>query len=67
MKLDDSEPGYTVAFLLTNPGAGPVNSRDRRWATLLTRSAQRYGVPIEPIHRAHDQSLDLVDADLRAA
>ncbi len=65
--LDGREPGHTVAFLFTNPGDGPVNSRDRRWATLITRAAARFDVPIEAIYRAHDQAVELVEPEALAA
>ncbi len=65
--IDEFGDGFTVAFLLSGPGSGPVNSRDRRWATLLARAATRFDVPIEPIFRAHDESLVLVEPLARAA
>jgi hypothetical protein len=54
---DDS----TVAFLLTRPGRGPVTATDRGWCTLVTRTAAEFGVPIEPVFRANDEALVLVE------
>jgi hypothetical protein len=55
------EPGMTVALLLSRPGIGAVSNADRRWAAMLTEAADRFGVPIEPIFRANDFSLVLVE------
>lgn len=51
----------SVAMLLTRPGRGPLSIGDRGWAGCLAYSARRYGVTLEPIFRAHDESLVLVD------
>jgi hypothetical protein len=59
--LDDLGPRTTVALLVTRPGIGPVSNVDRRWATMLTEAARRFDVPIEPIFRANDASLVLVE------
>ena len=64
--IDGTDPGITVALLLTRPGTGGISERDRRWATLLHRGAARYDVPIHPIFRANDRSVVLVEPD-RAA
>jgi len=58
--LDDLGPGTTVALLLTGPGRGPVASADRVWSKTLTDMAERFAVPLEPIFRANDDSLELV-------
>jgi hypothetical protein len=58
--LDDLEPGNTVALLLTRPGRGPVSPADLVWSKTLTDIAERFAVPLEPIFRANDESLDLV-------
>lgn len=55
--LDDLASGTTVALLLTGPGRGPISSADRLWSTSLTDMAEKFGVPIEPIFRANDESL----------
>jgi hypothetical protein len=55
-----SGDGTTVALLLTRPGRGPISYADREWATLLTRMAADFDVPIEPIFRANDDALVLV-------
>jgi hypothetical protein len=59
--LDDLEPRNTVALLLTRPGRGPVSPADRVWSKTLTDIADRFAVPLEPIFRANDESLELVD------
>ncbi|MGV0742719.1 hypothetical protein [Mycolicibacterium sp. XJ870] len=59
------EPGSSVALLLTRPGHGPVSIVDRDWASILTRSAAAYGVPLEPIFRANDEALVEVRPRLR--
>jgi hypothetical protein len=58
--LDDLEPGTTVALLLSGPGRGPISSVDLVWSKSLTDMAERFGVPIEPIFRANDESLEQV-------
>jgi hypothetical protein len=58
--LDDLEPGNTVALLLTRPGRGPVSPADLVWSKTLIDIAERFAVPLEPIFRANDESLDLV-------
>ena len=58
--LDDLGPGTTVALLLTGPGRGPVSPADRVWSKTLTDMAARFAVPLEPIFRANDESLELV-------
>jgi hypothetical protein len=58
--LDDLGPGTTVALLLTGPGCGPVSSADRVWSKTLTDMAEKFAVPLEPIFRANDESLDTV-------
>ena len=59
--LDDLEPRNTVALLLSRPGRGPVSPADRVWSKTLTDIADRFAVPLEPIFRANDESLELVD------
>jgi hypothetical protein len=58
--LDDLGPKNTVALLLTRPGRGPVSPADRMWSKTLTDMAERFAVPLEPIFRANDDSLELV-------
>jgi hypothetical protein len=58
--LDDLEPGTSVALLLSGPGRGPISSVDLVWSKSLTDMAERFGVPIEPIFRANDESLEQV-------
>jgi hypothetical protein len=55
--LNRLEPGTTVALLLTRPGLGGISTFERQWATALTETAARFGVPLEPIFRANDASL----------
>ena len=59
--LDDMAPGSTVALLLTGPGYGPISSTDRVWSRTLTAMAERFAVPLEPIFRANDESLLLLE------
>src|ERR1700722_9707406 len=59
--LDALEPRNTVALLLSRPGRGPVSPADRVWSKTLTDIADRFAVPLEPIFRANDESLELVD------
>ncbi|MBU8811588.1 hypothetical protein [Mycolicibacterium goodii] len=61
------DPGSTVAFLLSRPGRGPLSGLDRDWAALLTTTAARYGVPLQPIFRANDEAVVEVPTPLRAA
>ncbi|MGA9032377.1 MAG: hypothetical protein WB402_07680, partial [Sulfuricaulis sp.] len=65
--LDRFPTGTTVALLLTRPGKGPISEADRQWATLLTEVAAYVGISIEPVFRAHDESLVQVDPAFRAA
>ena len=58
--LDDREPGTTVTLLLSGPGRGPVSSVDVMWSKSLTDMAERFAVPLEPIFRANDESIELV-------
>jgi hypothetical protein len=51
----------TVALLLTRPGVGAISDADRQWSTLLTRAATEFDVPIEPIFRANDEHLVLIE------
>ncbi|MDT5340179.1 MAG: hypothetical protein QOD90_5684 [Mycobacterium sp.] len=51
----------TVALLMTRPGVGAISEADRHWSTLLTDIADEVGVPIEPIFRANDENLVLVE------
>jgi hypothetical protein len=60
-QLDDLASGTTMALLLTRPGRGPVSPADRVWSKALTDMAERFAVPLEPIFRANDESLELVD------
>jgi len=59
--------GTSVALLLTRPGRGPISDADRQWATLITEVAAEIGVPIEPVFRANDESLLLVEPEMEAA
>ena len=55
--LNELEQGTTVAMLLTRPGPGPISHLDRQWSSLLTEVATEFGVPLEPVFRANDDSL----------
>ncbi|TPG32246.1 hypothetical protein [Mycolicibacterium hodleri] len=59
--LAKTDDGTTVAFLLTRPGVGAITDVDRRWSSLLTKTAAELGVPIEPVCRANDEQLVLVE------
>ena len=61
--LDGLKDGTAVALLLTRPGRGPISDADRRWATLITDAAAEFGVPIEPVFRANDESLVQVEPE----
>jgi hypothetical protein len=65
--LDGLKDDTSVALLLTRPGKGPISDADRQWARLLTEVATALGVPIEPIYRANDESLVLVEPEMTAA
>ncbi len=44
-----------------------ASNADRRWADALVDAAQRFGVPIEPIFRANDEAVILIEPESRAA
>ena len=50
-----------LALLLTRPGGGGITETDRQWSTLLTATAADLGVPIEPVFRADDEHVVLVE------
>ena len=56
--LAEFEPGTTVAMLLTRPGRDRPGAADRRWAQVLTETARRAGVPIEPVFLANDRGIE---------
>jgi hypothetical protein len=64
--LTEFRENVTVALLLTRPGRGPVSHLDRQWSTLLTRLARDFQIPLEPIFRANDEALVLVEPELEA-
>ena len=64
--LDRFKDGTTVALLLTRPGRGPISDADRQWSTLLVDVAAEFGMPIEPVFRANDESLVQLDPGLEA-
>jgi hypothetical protein len=64
--LVDMEAGTTVALLLTRPGVGPISNLDRQWSALLEEAAAEFGVPLEPIFRANDESLVQVEPERKA-
>lgn len=55
--LEGFEPGTSVALLLSRPGGDPVSAEDRDWAAVLTKTAARIGIPIEPVFRANDAAI----------
>lgn len=58
--LDGMASGTTVALLLTGPGRGPISPADRLWSNSLTELSEKFDVPLEPIFRANDESLEPV-------
>ncbi len=64
---DEFEPGTSVALLLTGPGRGPVSASRLQWAAMLSASAARYGVPLQPIFSADDHDLVEVEQPLQRA
>jgi hypothetical protein len=64
--LKGLKDGTTVALLLTRPGKGPASDADRRWSSLFTEVAEEFGVPVEPVFRANDESLVLVEPEMEA-
>jgi hypothetical protein len=65
--LDGFKDGTTIALLLTRPGRGAISDADQQWATLLTEVATEFDLPIEPIFRANDAALVLVEPASKAA
>jgi hypothetical protein len=65
--LNGFKQGTTVALLLSRPGRGPISQADRQWSSLLADVAAEFGVPLEPIFRANDESLVLVEPGMTAA
>jgi len=59
--VDGLGDGHTVALLVSRPGRGGVSNNDRRWCAALTTAAEDFGVPVEPIFRANDEALVLVE------
>ncbi|MGH1563589.1 hypothetical protein [Mumia sp. DW29H23] len=55
--LDGSEPGTTVALLLSRPGRAGMDESDRTWARTLATTARYLRVPLETIHLATDAEL----------
>ena len=58
--LDDREPGTTGALLLSAPGRGPISSVELVWSKALADMAEQFNVPLEPVFRANDESIELV-------
>lgn len=59
--VDGLGEGHTVALLMSRPGRGGVSDNDRRWCAALTAAADAFGVPVEPIFRANDEALVLLE------
>jgi hypothetical protein len=64
--LGGLKDGTSVALLLTRPGRGSISDADRHWSRLMTEVATELGVPIEPVFRANDKSLVLVEPEMEA-
>ena len=62
---DFGEP-TTVAMLLSRPGCDRPGAADRRWAQVLSETARRAGVGIEPIFLANDRAIEQISDDDRA-
>lgn len=65
--IEDMGEGHSVAFLLTRPGRGGLSNNDRRWGAAVVDAAGRFGVPVEPMFRANDEAVVLVERGARAA
>lgn len=61
--LAKADDGTTVALLMTRPGVGAISAADRQWSVVLTGTAAEFGVPIEPVCRANDEHLVVVELD----
>lgn len=60
--LADTVPvGSSVALLVTGPGRGGICGTDRVWAKQLAETAANFDVPLEPIFRANDEMLLVID------
>ena len=64
---EEFEPGTSVALLLSGPGCGPVSAARLRWAAILSASATKYAVPLQPIFSADDVALVEVEQCLQRA
>jgi hypothetical protein len=64
--LAEFTEGTTTALLLTRPGRGGISQADRQWSELLAETAERFGVSLEPIFRANDEVLVLVEGPMEA-
>lgn len=56
--LAQSDESTTVAMLLSRPGRDRPGAADRRWAQVLTETARRAGVQIEPIFLTNDRTIE---------
>ena len=51
------QPGGSVAFLLTRPGAdAPITPAERAWTRALGIVGQRLSSTVWPVHRANDEA-----------
>lgn len=55
-RLDEAEPGGSVAFLLSRPGRG-LRPGDLAWAAFLHEAGRAAAVPLEVVHLAHDEDV----------
>ncbi len=58
--LEESARGGSLALLLTRPGCDHISAEDRRWSDVLSETARKMGVRLEPTFRANDRDLLLV-------
>ncbi len=65
--VTDDDGHLSLAFLLTRPGSDGITARDLGWCRLLASAAQRFGVPILPIHRANDVALETIPIPIERA
>lgn len=56
-------PGARLAFLLTRPGDGSPDERDRGWAAMLYDVARDLAVPCEVVHLATDEMVAPIPLD----
>lgn len=61
--LAEQLPEGRLAVLLCRPGSSHLTEPDLSWARGLTSAAQRNGIPMEPVHFASDERLQVFAPD----